>query len=192
MADNDAWRAYVELVLGLTETSRKKAMKIVQQVTGKSGVTAEQLQDLVGQGMANREALTRMIKVELDRALGRLGLATMEEVEELTRRVRDLERELQETRAAAGNHAAPAPAPAAGESAPAATATPAKKTVAKKTVAKKAPAAKATGAPPATATGTAAPAKRTAAKKTTATTTATKATAARKAPAKKTATGTGR
>jgi len=189
VAENDAWRAYVELVLGLTETSRKKAMKIVQQVAGKGGATAEQLQDLIGQGMANREALTRMIKVEMDRALGRVGLATMEEVEELTRRVRDLERELQETRAGAGNHATAAPA-AAGEPTPAATATPAKKTVAKKTVAKKAApsttAAKATGTTTAKATGTTA-SKTTAAKKT-----AAKATTARKAPAKKTATGTGR
>ena len=54
MAQNDAWHAYVELALGLTDTSRKKAMKIVQQVAGKGGATAEQLQDLVNQGMANR------------------------------------------------------------------------------------------------------------------------------------------
>lgn len=187
MAENDAWRAYVELVLGLTETSRKKAMKIVQQVAGKGGATADQLQDLIGQGMANREALTRMIKVELDRALGRVGLATMEEVEELTRRVRDLERELQETRTGDGNHSAPASAAADGPE-PAAAATPAKKTVAKKTAAKKAP-----GTATAKATGTAATAqKSTAAKKTATKATASKAATARKAPAKKTATGTGR
>ncbi len=190
MAENDAWRAYVELVLGLTETSRKKAMKIVQQVAGKGGATAEQLQDLIGQGMANREALTRMIKVEMDRALGRVGLATMEEVDELTRRVRDLERELQETRTGAGNHGAPAaaeePGPAATATAgkTAATATPAKKTVAKKTAAKKA----APSTTAAKATGTTA-SKTTAAKKTA---TSAKTAPARKSAAKKTATGTGR
>ena len=94
MAQKDAWHAYVELALGLTDTSRKKAMKIVQQVAGKGGATADQLQDLVNQGMANREAMTRMIRVELDRALGRVGLATMDEVDELSRRVRELETEL--------------------------------------------------------------------------------------------------
>src|SRR5262249_42981632 len=110
VAQNDAWRAYVELALGLTDTSRKKAMKIVQQVAGKGGATAEQLQELVNQGMANREAMTRMIRVELDRALGRVGLATMDEVEELNRRVRDLERELYATRVAAGMTTAAEPA----------------------------------------------------------------------------------
>src|ERR1043166_3265479 len=69
-------------------------MRIAQQVAGKGGATAEQLQELVTQAMANREAMTRMIRVELDRALGRVGLATMDEVDELTRRVRELEQQL--------------------------------------------------------------------------------------------------
>ena len=55
---------------------------------------AELAEDLVNAGLANREAMARMVKVELDRALGRVGLATMDEVDELTRRVRDLEEEL--------------------------------------------------------------------------------------------------
>src|SRR5215475_3140244 len=164
VAQNDAWRAYVELALGLTDTSRKKAMKIVQQVAGKGGATAEQLQELVNQGLANREAMTRMIRVELDRALGRVGLATMEEVDELNRRVRELERELHVARTGA-------PESAAAKSTAAA---PAKKT-AKKTVAKKAVAKKTAGTTTASAQ-TAAPTK-TAAK--------TATTAARKAPAKK-------
>src|SRR5262245_14308349 len=100
MGQRDAWRAYYELALGLTETSRKKAMKIVKDVAGKGGGTADQLQELVNTAVANREAIARMVKVEIDRALGRVGLATMDEVDELTRRVRHLERELAETRAA--------------------------------------------------------------------------------------------
>jgi polyhydroxyalkanoate synthesis regulator phasin len=197
VADNDAWRAYVELVLGLTETSRKKAMKIVQQVAGKGGATAEQLQELVAQGIANREAMTRMIRVELDRALGKVGLATMDEVEDLTRRIRELEKELQESRGAAGVAVTTAPAAAEAATGTTTTATAAKKTVAKK-AAKTTPArttpAKATTTP-AKATGTkaakSAPAK-------TAATTAAKTT--RKAPAKtagtrpakRSATGTGK
>jgi polyhydroxyalkanoate synthesis regulator phasin len=171
VAQKDAWRAYVELALGLTETSRKKAMKIVQEVAGKGGATAEQLQELVSQGLANREAMTRMIRVEMDRALGRVGLATMDEVEELNRRVRDLERELYATRVAAGMPTEPG----VDGVAPAATvATIAKKTVAKKAVAKK---AVASGGPAKASTASTGPAKKAAAKKT----------AAKKAPAKKAA-----
>ena len=170
MAQKDAWRAYVELALGLTETSRKKAMKIVQEVAGKGGATAEQLQELVSQGLANREAMTRMIRVEMDRALGRVGLATMDEVEELNRRVRDLERELYATRVAAGMPTEPG----VDGVAPAATvAAVAKKTVAKKAMAKK---AVASGGPAKATTASTGPAKKVAAKKT----------AAKKAPAKKT------
>ena len=197
MAQKDAWRAYVELALGLTETSRKKAMKIVQEVAGKGGATAEQLQELVTQGLANREAMTRMIRVELDRALGKVGLATMDEVEELNRRVRDLERELYAARVAAGlptdtgvDGAAPAAAVAkktvarkTTKAAPAKTTTStAAKTTTAKTAAKAAP----------SATAKRAPAKTAATKSTAAKTTA------RKAPAKTAkstaakATGTGR
>ena len=178
MAQKDAWRAYVELALGLTETSRKKAMKIVQEVAGKGGATAEQLQELVAQGLANRQAMTRMIRVELDRALGRVGLATMDEVEELNRRVRDLERELYATRVAAGMTTAAEPAVDGVAPAPAV----AKKTVAKKAVAKK---AVASGGPAkAATTASTGPAKKAAAKKAPAKKAPAKKAVARKAPAK--------
>src|SRR5882672_10694817 len=88
----DAWRAYLDLALGLTETSRKRATKVAKKLVGKGGATAEQLQtmaeELVNTSVANREALTRLVRFELDRALGRVGLATAEEVGELTARVR--------------------------------------------------------------------------------------------------------
>jgi polyhydroxyalkanoate synthesis regulator phasin len=141
MAQKDAWRAYYELALGLTETSRKQAAKIAARVAGKGGATAEQLQqlaeDLITAGLANREAMTRMVKVEIDRALGRVGLATMDEVDELTKRVRELELELRESDGGdpASTHAHHVLA--ADPLAPVDKAT-AKKTVAKKTIAKKA------------------------------------------------------
>ncbi len=46
--------------------------------------------------LANREALTKLVRFEVDRALGAVGLATADEVAELTRRVHDLERQLRE------------------------------------------------------------------------------------------------
>jgi polyhydroxyalkanoate synthesis regulator phasin len=101
----DAWRAYLELALGMTEASKKKAQKAAKRLAGKGGATAAQLQalaeDLVSTGAANRETLTKLVRFEVDRALGVVGLATADEVAELTNRVRDLERELQEARAAA-------------------------------------------------------------------------------------------
>ena len=178
----DAWRAYVDLALGLSETSRKRAMKVAKKLVGRGGATAEQLQtmaeDLVKTSSANREALVRLVRFELDRNLGRVGLATAEEVSQLTARVRELEEELRDARSAVGTAAAAvgpelaaansatvpaAPAPAkvvrkavAKKAAPATKAAPskavAKSTVAKepvKVVAKKTMARKTTGTGPA-------------------------------------------
>jgi len=162
----EAVRTYLELALGLTEASRKRAKKVVDDVVGRGGATVEQARaltgDLITMNSANRKALAKLVRFEVDRTLAKVGLATAEEVNELTARVRDLERQLRlaETRAA-DPPAAPTPAtaatrrptlPEAGARPPARKA-PAKKSVAKKApatavakkaVAKKAPAAKAT------------------------------------------------
>ncbi|GAA0547995.1 hypothetical protein GCM10010172_32350 [Paractinoplanes ferrugineus] len=101
----DAWRAYLEMALGLTEAPRKRAQKVVGDLVNRGGATAGQLQglveDLVSAGMANREALTNIVRYEVDRALGVVGLATAEEVDELTKRVRDLETQLRAAEAGA-------------------------------------------------------------------------------------------
>jgi polyhydroxyalkanoate synthesis regulator phasin len=144
----EAWRAYLDLAMGLTETSRKRATKVAKKLVGRGNATAEQLQtmaeELISTSMANREAITRLVRFELDRALGRVGLATAEEVSELTTRLRELEQELSEARAAA----ATVPATTTTVGVPVGAAGPvkavrkvAKKTVAKKTAAKKAAAA---------------------------------------------------
>jgi polyhydroxyalkanoate synthesis regulator phasin len=207
----DAWRAYLELALGLTEASRKKAQKVAKKLVGKGGVTAAQLQalaeDLVSTSLANREALSKLVRFEVDRTLGRVGLATAEEVADLTGRVRDLEEELRQARATT-EPAAPAAGPPAtdGATVGAATAPVAKKTIAKKAVAKKTVAKKAADAPPATATAPVkkAVAKKAAANKAVANKAVAKKTVAKKAtsvepaadavppaaPAKKTAAGT--
>ncbi|MET7709065.1 hypothetical protein [Micromonospora sp. NPDC005413] len=160
----DAWRAYLELALGLAEAPRKKAQDVARRLVGSGGATAAQLQalgeELITTGAANREALTKLVRFEVDRALGAVGLATSDEVAELTRRVHDLERQLREARAAepanaptAGPMAQPDPTLAAqpgtglvpsDASAGAPVSAPvAKKAVAKKAVAKKAIAKKA-------------------------------------------------
>ncbi|MEN3615369.1 hypothetical protein AAH979_38440 [Plantactinospora sp. ZYX-F-223] len=151
----DAWRAYLELALGLTEASKKRAQAAARKLVGSSGATAAQLQtmaeELVSTGMANREALIRIIRVEIDRTLAAVGLATADEVTALTDRVARLERELSAARAAApgGTAGAAATATTAGgvrppaPGVPAGTGALAKKAVAKKAVAKKAVAKKA-------------------------------------------------
>ncbi|MEU9515265.1 hypothetical protein [Micromonospora sp. NPDC048169] len=125
----DAWRAYLELAMGLTEAPRKKAQDAVMRVVGQGGATAAQIQtlaeELVATGLANRESLTKLVRFEVDRALGAVGLATADEVAELTRRVHDLERQLREARGHLGpgetapaTPSAPATAPSGAAASP--------------------------------------------------------------------------
>lgn len=121
----DAWRTYLELALGLTERPRKRAKQVIEAVTAQSGASVDQLrsmtEELVETSMANREAVARMVRTELDRALTRVGLATAEEVTELRDRVAELERQVRD----------------AEQATTAVSKTPAKKTAAKKTATKK-------------------------------------------------------
>lgn len=191
----------MELALGLTEASKKKARKVAKKLVGQSGATAAQLQGMVEEllttGLANREALIKIIRFEVDRTLGKVGLATAEEVAELKARVSELQRKLREAeerlaaRDAAESHPSSeqqAPGGAEPSTPTEATATQdaaaadsdatgkavAKKTIAKKAVAKKATAKKAV-------------AKETTAKKTVAKKTVAKKTVAKKTTAKRTA-----
>jgi polyhydroxyalkanoate synthesis regulator phasin len=196
-AMQDAWRAYLELALGLTEASRKRATKVVKQMIGKGGATAEQLQalaeDLVKTSTANREAMTKLVRYELDRALGVVGLATAEEVADLTSRVRDLEQQLREAEARAagiaeGQMAGLAEVTAAAAATRAArTAAPARGAAPKKAAARKAAATKAaaTGAGSTGARSTRAVATKAVAKKAVAKKTPAKKTVAKKSPAQK-------
>jgi polyhydroxyalkanoate synthesis regulator phasin len=158
----EAMRTYLELALGLTEAPRKRVKKAVEDVVGRGEATAEQARaltgDLLAMNAANRKAMAKLIRLEVDKALGKVGLATADEVNELTARVRDLERQLRvaETRAATGSAetrpATTAPRKATTRATPtlpeAGGGPPAKKTMAKKApvtkaVAKKVPATKA-------------------------------------------------
>jgi polyhydroxyalkanoate synthesis regulator phasin len=138
----DAWRAYLELAMGVTESSRKRAQTVARKLVGQGGATAAQLQALAEElrstGLANREAMTKLVRFEVERALGAVGLATADEVASLNERVAELERDLRGARSAAAAPSAAAPggaAPAAPETTPAPLA---KQAVAKKAVAKKA------------------------------------------------------
>lgn len=94
----DAWRAYLELAMGVTESSRKRAQTVARKLVGQGGATAAQLQALAEElrstGLANREAMTKLVRFEVERALGAVGLATADEVASLNERVAELERDL--------------------------------------------------------------------------------------------------
>jgi polyhydroxyalkanoate synthesis regulator phasin len=130
---NDALKGYLALASGLTEVTKARATAAAKALVAQGEAAAGQVQtiadDLIAQSRSNREAVTALVKFEVDKALGRVGLASADEVTELTARVRQLEAQLREARSGS------AKAPAAKA--------PAKKAPAKKAAAKKAPAKKA-------------------------------------------------
>lgn len=151
----DAWRSYLAVAMGLTEAPRRKAQETARRLVGAGGATAVQLQafaeELVSTSAANREALTKLVRFEVERAIGAVGLATADEVTELTRRVRELERQLREADPSPGRTVtAPGPAKQAVVKKTVTKKAAAKTTVAKKTVAKKAVAKEASPGEPVT------------------------------------------
>lgn len=135
---NDALKGYLALANGLTEVTKARATAAAKALVAQGEAAANQVSsladDLIAQSRSNREAVTALVRFEVDRALGRVGLASAEEVTELTGRVRALEAQLR----AASKPAAAAKAPAQKA--------PAKKPAAKRAPAKKAAAKKAPGA----------------------------------------------
>ncbi|MEO6205285.1 MAG: hypothetical protein ABIO67_07890 [Mycobacteriales bacterium] len=137
----DALKSYLALASGLTDISKQRAVTAAKALVAQGEATAEQVtslaEDLVQQSRSNREAVTALVKFELDRGLSRVGLASHDVVDELSRRVRELEGQVRSLGGSAPAKKAPA------KKAPAKKA-PAKKAVkrapAKKAAAKKAPA----------------------------------------------------
>jgi polyhydroxyalkanoate synthesis regulator phasin len=129
----DAITGYLALATGLTEVTKQRATSAVKALVAQGEATAGQVQsladDLVAQSKSNREAVVSLVKYEVDKALGRVGLVSKEEVDGLKSRIKTLESQLRD-----------AQKPAAAKPAPA------KKAPAKKAAAKKAPAKKAASA----------------------------------------------
>jgi hypothetical protein len=109
-------------------------------------VSGEQLQsmaeDLLRTSSASREAMANLVRFELEKGLGRLGLATADEVNALSAKVRNLEAKLREATAIPPGTIESRDGPPVGAEV-VANRTVAKKTLAKKAVAKKAVANKA-------------------------------------------------
>ena len=113
---NDALKGYLALANGLTEVTRQRATAAAKALVAQGEAAAGSVQaitdDLLAQSKSNREAVTALVKFEVDKALGRVGLATAEEVSELTARIRQLEKELRDAKKPGGAKAAPAKPPA--------------------------------------------------------------------------------
>lgn len=97
-------RGYVQLATGLTEVTATKArdaaMALVNQglqVSGKTpdvvGSVQELADDLVTTSKQNREMLIGLIRTEVDRAVGRMGVVREDELAALRARVERLEAE---------------------------------------------------------------------------------------------------
>lgn len=110
----DAVKNYLSLASGITEVTRQRALAAARALVSSGEATAEQVtnlaEDLVEASRSNRKAAVSLVRYETDRALGRLGLATADEVASLTKRVQTLEialRSLEEAvRSAAGGKGA--------------------------------------------------------------------------------------
>jgi polyhydroxyalkanoate synthesis regulator phasin len=95
----DALKSYLALAGGVTEVTRQRALDAAKALVASGEAAAEQVtslaEDLLTQTRQNREAVVALVGFEVDRALGRVGLASADEVAELTQRVRALEAQLQ-------------------------------------------------------------------------------------------------
>jgi polyhydroxyalkanoate synthesis regulator phasin len=91
----DALRKYVDAAVSVTDVPRERAEKVFRELAERGEVRARDLQK-VAQEMAdrsarNREELARLIRKEIKRQISSLGLATRNDVERLSTRVRKLE-----------------------------------------------------------------------------------------------------
>lgn len=115
----DALKSYLALAGGLTDVTRQRAVAAAKALVAQGEATAEQVstlaEDLVAQSRSNREAVAALVKYEVDRTLGRFGLAAGDEVTQLTNRVRSLEAQVREFTAAAEPRAKKAPAKTAAK-----------------------------------------------------------------------------
>ena len=110
----DALKSYLALAGGVTEVTRQRALAAAKALVAQGEATAEQVsslaEDLLTQSRQNREAVLTLVSFEVDRALGRVGLASTDEVTALTERVRHLEAQVAQLTNAGAPAAKKAPA----------------------------------------------------------------------------------
>jgi polyhydroxyalkanoate synthesis regulator phasin len=112
----EALTGYWTLVSGLTEVTVERARAAARAVLAQGEATREQVtglaQEITETSRVNREALLNLVRYETERAAGRLGFASTDELTTLQGRVRELERSIAELREAAETVAAEPAKPA--------------------------------------------------------------------------------
>ena len=109
---------YLALANGLTEVTRQRAAAAARALAAQGEATAGQVsglaEEILETSKANRVAMVNLVRYEIDRALGRIGLASADELTTLQRRIGELERTIRRLRADAdrADVAPPAAAPA--------------------------------------------------------------------------------
>jgi polyhydroxyalkanoate synthesis regulator phasin len=110
----EAVRGYLALATGMTEVTAGRARAAAKALVEQGEATAAQVsslaEDLLSTSRRNRESLALLVRHEVEQAVKRLGLAPAAQTDDLTRRVRDLERAVRELKASAS--APPNKAPA--------------------------------------------------------------------------------
>ncbi|GAC1609517.1 MAG: hypothetical protein NVS3B26_11190 [Mycobacteriales bacterium] len=148
----DALKSYFALASGLTEVTRQRAVGAAKALVSQGEATAEQVstlaEDLLVQSKSNREAVTALVRYEVDRTLGRLGLAANDEVTELTKRVRALEAQVRDLQGTTPSGSSKSAAPGANPPKPAAKKATVSKAAGNRTAGKKAAVTKAAATPP--------------------------------------------
>lgn len=98
----EALRGYLALASGLTEVTAMRARAAAKALVDQGEATAEQVtalaEDLLATSRRNRESIAVLVRHEVEQAVRRLGLAASHDVEDLTRRVRELERAAREAK----------------------------------------------------------------------------------------------
>ena len=101
----DALKSYLALAGGVTDLTRQRALAAARALVSQGEATAEQVgglaEELLAHTRQNREAVAALVGFEVDRALGRVGLATAEEVNQLRQRVLELEQQVKAKAASA-------------------------------------------------------------------------------------------
>lgn len=100
----EALRGYLALATGMTEVTagraRAAAKSLVEQGEATAGQVSALAEDLITTSRRNRESLALLVRHEVEQAVKRLGLAPAADVDDLTRRIRELERGVRELKAA--------------------------------------------------------------------------------------------
>ena len=110
----EAVRGYLALATGMTEVTAGRARAAAKALVEQGEATAAQVsslaEDLLSTSRRNRESLALLVRHEVEQAVKRLGLAPAAQTDDLTRRVRDLERAVRELKASASAPSNKAPA----------------------------------------------------------------------------------